>query len=219
MENATAIKEFVIRSHAWNKTNQDFKSDFASLLKTDLKKAEIFCDEYFDKFFLLHKIGHIILHKYDEMYNATPAHTEHCANLFAYKYLEYKKEQEYLQRLTQCINSLRLSYNSAFDFDIDKMNKLYPSYKRDIVTFAALHFNSVMGCVKCMDDLPEVMARISKGQLNRINTSIIFRKGIRGIDIINECISTVFEMNDYVPDIKLEYLDNLSLDNFELRVI
>jgi hypothetical protein len=216
MENTTVRTDFVIRSHSWKRTNQDFKSDFSSLLKTDLKKAECFCDAYFDEFFLLHKIGHIILHKYDELHHVNQAYTEHCANLFAYKYLEYKKEHEYLQTLTQCINSLRISYNSIFDFDIEKMNRLYSTYKKDIVTLAAFHFNSFMSCITCLDDFSVVIERISKGRLIKINNGIILRKGIRGIDLINECVSTVFEMNDDVPEISLKYCEDLSVDNFTL---
>jgi len=210
--------KFTIRSHLWKNTNKDFKSDIASLLKTDLKCAENFCNEYFNKFFLLHKIGHIILHKYDPLHHANPAYTEYCANLFAYKYLEYKKEYKYLEGLTHYVSSLLKKNDAVFDFDVERMDKLYSKYKMDITTYTAFHFNSLIKCINSLEDLPEVLKNISKGVLTQINSGIIFRKGLSGMDLVNECIGTIFELNDDVPEVTLKYCEDLSLNNFDLEL-
>jgi hypothetical protein len=34
--------------------------------------------------------------------------------------------------------------------------------------------------------------------------------------MINECIETIFELNDDVPEVTLKYCEDLSTDNFDL---
>ena len=214
----TDVSHFTIRSHLWRETNQDFKSDLASLLKTDLAKAECFCDEYFDKFYLIHQLGHIILHLFDPEQAQKPARTEYLANLFAVKYFEYKKEYDYLDRLSDCLAGLASSYRALFDFHVDKLNGLHDKYKKEIITLAAWHINALRAARRSKESLAAVLSHMSGRALTSLNNGVLPRKGLRGRALLQECKSTIFELNNVMPEISVEYCQDLSIANFDVEI-
>lgn len=212
-------RQFVIRSHTWHETDRDFKNDLASLLKTDLAKAESFCAEYFDKFYLVHQVGHVILQLFNTKDPATPARGEYLANLFAVKYFEYKREGDYIDKIAHCMAVLTKAYRAEFDFDIERMNQYHERCKTDIVALAAWHFNAFLSSRRSTHKLAQVMSHMSRGQLATINSGILPRRGIGGQTLLQECLVTIFEMNGIMPDIRLEYCPSLALENFALEVL
>ena len=188
------------------------------MLKTDDSNISELCSMYFEKFYILHKIGHIIMHKYDEKHHIQEARTEYCANLFAYKYLEFKGEKEYLRILFTVIQNILTINKAYFDFDIDKMNGLFSRYKMDFLTYVAYHFNCFNSCISNKHEFSEVIKCMSKGKLNHINNGVYLQKGLSGTELINECLVTVFELNDDLPIIELNYCSNLNVGNLNLEV-
>lgn len=210
---------FRINSISWENANQECKEVFKQILLTDDKKISELCTMYFEKFYILHKIGHIIMHKYDDKHHIQEARTEYCANLFAYKYLEFKGEKDYLKLLFSVIQSILQLHKAFFDFEIEKMNILYKRYKKDLLTYIAFHFNCFNKCVTNEYNFSDVLKHMSKGRLSNINNSVLLQRGLTGTDLINECLVTVFELNDLIPIIELNYCTNLNVNNLDLEIL
>lgn len=211
-------EQYLIRSFSWDKGNQDSRQKLMELLRANGANAKHFSDEYFNKFYLVHKIGHIILHRHDYDEAAHSAEAEYFSNLFAYKYFEFKKENRYLDELSTRIDALLYLHNANFDFKLPLMNSLYDKYRKDLRTYAAFHFNSYRKCRSVDKNLLAVMQAISRGKMASLNTGIVLRRNLVGIDLVNECLSTVFEMNEEPPAVGLEYRAELSVDTFDLGI-
>jgi hypothetical protein len=210
---------FRINSFNWNLANEECKEVFKEIVNDETKDVSELCLMYFEKFYILHKIGHIIMHKYDVDHHIQEARTEFCANLFAYKYLELKGEKKYLSVLTATIQNILHIHKAFFEFEIEKMNSLFSRYKLDLLTYIAFHFNCYNKCLNNEHEFLEIIQKMSKGKLSKINTSVIFQKGLSGVELINECLTTVFELNDDIPNIELKYCDNLSVGNINLELL
>ena len=209
---------FVIRSLLWELVCPETQRLLMGLLGYDEKEASRFCLDYFDRFYVLHKIGHIILHKFDPNHQQTAANTEFLANLFALKYLQYKREDALLVDLVARVEGILAAHHAVFAFDIPKMDRLFPQYRKDLRTYAAFHFNSLLEGLSFVDEFPAVLDRISQHHLTSLNHAIVLRHGTHGRQLINECLQTVFETNTDVPSVTLQYCDSLQLDNLDLVV-
>jgi hypothetical protein len=207
---------FEIRSYTWDRNSPQCKELFQSYLKTTPGSAATFCDIYFERFYLLHKLGHIVLHRNDREHMSHPARTEHLANLFALKYFQEKGEDEYLERLRECINYVLSVYSVRIDFDCDKFDPIYPKYTHDFRTYAAISFSSLKKCYDDDSSFKQVLSRASCGNLNQTHPGIILRKDLKGQELIDECLSYVFELSGDVPEVKLSYEYTLALDKLDL---
>ncbi len=207
---------FTIRSFVWETCTNETKNTMCSLLKLDAEKSRNFCDFYFNVFHILHKMGHIITHSFDESHNNNAALNEYSATVFAYKYLEFKKEKEYLKNLLSCISFLLDEYKLSFDFHIPKMNEIFHLVRKDLLHYAAYHFNCLTKSSTDSRSFEEVLKSISKGKLTNLNTGIILTPGLHGMDLIQECLGTVFELNGHIPNINIDYCPQIAVENFDL---
>lgn len=207
---------FTIRSFLWETCTPETKTTMCSLLKSDTDKARSFCDCYFNVFHILHKIGHIITHSFNEHHNEDAALNEYYANIFAYKYLEFKKEKDYLKDLISCISFLLNEYKLSFDYHIPKMNEIFHKVKNDLLHYSAYNFNCIRKCCSDKRSFDEILQTISKGNLTTINSGIVPTPGLHGVDLVNECLAVVFELSGRIPDIKLQYCTHIALENLEL---
>ena len=212
----TEVNAFTIRSFLWETFTPEMKNTMCSLLKSDTDKARSFCDCYFNVFHILHKIGHIITHTFNVHHNEDAALNEYYANIFAYKYLEFKKEKDYLKDLISCISFLLNEYKLSFDYHIPKMNEIFIKVKQDLFQYSAFNFNCIRKCSSDKRSFEEILTTISRGNLTTINSGIVPTPGLHGIDLVNECLAVVFELSGYIPDIKLLYCPNIALENLEL---
>ncbi len=212
----TNTPAFTIRSFLWESCTPETKKIMCSLLKSDIDKSRCFCDCYFNVFHILHKIGHVITHTFNEKHNEDAALNEYYANIFAYKYLEHKRERDYLNNLLSCITFLLDEYKLGFDFHIPKMNEIFSRVKSDLLYYSAFNFNCIRKCTSDNRSFEEILDTISKGNLKMINTGIIPTPGLHGIDLVNECLALVFELSGYLPDIKIAYCSNIAVENLEL---
>jgi hypothetical protein len=114
------------------------------------------------------------------------------------------------------VEAVLVSHHATFSFDIPKMDQLFSQYRKDLRTYAAFHFNSFLEGRGFLDSLPEVLDRISHHHLTSLNQAILLKRGTHGMQLINECLQTVFETNIDVPSVTLQYCDSLQLDNLDL---
>jgi hypothetical protein len=203
-----------IVSYRWDDSSAEGKAKLADLLRTDPATAAKFCEIYFNRFDIVHKMGHIFLDAFNG--ELTDADLDIGANLFAVKYFQRKKESAYLDLLSKWIKVLLRLYGVGLDVDWAKVNGKYGSYRRDLRTYAAIHFCGVLKCLDEPEDLDQVIARLGRGKAQPVNKGIILRQGLKGADLVNECVSAVFEMNDMSPGIELSYAPEISLGNIEL---
>jgi hypothetical protein len=206
---------YLIRSFAWESLGPDARTLLEGLVGSAVGPAPEFCSFYFDRFYLLHKMGHIVLDVFDPGHQRYPARTEYYANLFALKYLQHKSEHEYVDQLEFRINRLLSLHNAYFDFDLDDMNRLYPRYIRDLKTLAAFHFNSFRRCLGDPRPLGDVLLDMTRQRLGRVNPFVFPRKGTRGSQLLSECCQMVFEFNPVFPVVDLEYADFQGLEGLE----
>lgn len=206
---------YLIRSFSWQSLGPDARTLLERLVGTAVGPAPEFCSFYFDRFYLLHKMGHIVLDLFDPGHMSVPARAEYYANLFALKYLEHKSEHEYVDLLEFRINRLLGLHNAYFDFELDDMNRLYPRYAMDLKTLAAFHFNAFRKCLGDPRPLADVLLDMTRQGLGRVNPFVLPRKGTRGEQLLSECCQMVFEFNPVFPVVDLEYDDYHGLEGLE----
>lgn len=192
---------FVLDTYQWSGLDAGTRRDLATLLAPAQLDAPRFCDLYFDRFHLVHRLGEVLL---DQGRGAhPPAEREYLANLFALKYFENKNEQEYLESLCQTVRSLLDAYAAHFSFDLEAMNDLYPRYCRDLRTLAAFHFNALSRCQGDPRTLVDLVSELGRGTIERLNPYVILRRGVSGQTLVNECLQLVFEFGPEVPLVEL----------------
>ena len=137
---------FTITTCNWNSVSERTRLEMFSLLRMDVRRSTEFCMLYFDRFDILHKVGHLLIDLYRGGRPRAGATEEYCANLFALKYLQYKNETEYLARLSEQMHTLLEIYGAGFEFDPRKLDPLFERYASDVRTYGALHFLSLKKC-------------------------------------------------------------------------
>jgi len=217
MDTENLKKEFCITASSWNKSSQDSKNEFIQLLKTDVAGARNFSRLYFEKFLLIHEIGHVIQDIYSQKgeSNQTEAEKEYYANVFALKYFQYKKEERYLIDIFKWFDYLLDAYNVKIVFHLDSIDKMLEKYKKDRRTYGALQFVLVKEAQNNKMSLQKIVEKISVGELTTLNSSIILRKGLIGNELVSECLELIFSMNEFYPRVEVEYGQSLGFQTLE----
>jgi hypothetical protein len=213
-------QQFEIVSFTWDTYSQVGKQKLTKLLRTDEKTAYNFCNLYFNRFDLIHKLGHIFVNTFNPDKNIPLITQERYANLFAIKYFQYKNENAYLTLLGKWFSLLLKIYNVSFDYNQINSDSTFEKYRKDIITYAATHFYCIQNCLNDPETFEDIIIRIGHDKLTEPNKGIILRPGINGQDLLYECIFTIFEMNYAYPEITIDYKEETSLDNIEhIRLI
>lgn len=207
---------YIIKAFSFDLLGYECRNKILGLMHGHAELVKDFCDIYFDRFFLLHKVGHIVLEMFDPEQSTFPARAEYLANLFALKYLEKKGEKDYIARLNQGIDLFLANHNASFEFNIQQMDSLFHRYKLDFLTYAVFHFNSYKKCITEKKSLEDVLFEISCGGLKEINNFTLLKKGAVGQLLVNECCQTIFELNTDVPLIKVEFTGNFCVDELDV---
>jgi hypothetical protein len=217
MEEVLARTDYLIKSYLWNDLSSKSKTGLGELTKSGYENAKAFVSLYFNKYDLVHKIGHIVRIELGQ-HDVEAGHEleeEYLANLFAVKYFQFKKEDVYLSDLGKWIDFLLASYNIKSDIDLFSIKNEYVKYTEDIKTHAAISFVMIKQCLQNTKNLGDVVKVLSKGNLKTINTSVITRKGIIGKELINECKEIMFALYDNSVSIDLEYESELNMKEYE----
>lgn len=217
MEYSFGDSIYSIRSYLWNDLSIKSKKGLEELTKSSSDNAKAFVSLYFNKFDLIHKIGHIIRIELDSDHQKIEKkiEEEYLANLFAAKYFQFKNEEVYLKDLERWIDFLLRQYNINHEINVLEINDGYAKYTEDIRTYAAISFVMIKQCLKNAKSFDEIVNVMSKGKIASINKSIITRKGINGIALMDECKEIMFNLYESVVDIKLIYESELDIKNIE----
>lgn len=218
MPDIAAVGPFSITTCQWNSLSERTRLEMLSLLRLDVRRAAEFCTLYFDRFDILHKVGHLLIDLFRGDAPRAGATEEYCANLFALKYLQYKNETEYLARLLEQINALLEIYGAAFDFDPRTYDPVFERYTRDVRTYGALHFLSLKKCTREVRDITTVIRCLTNGGITAPDSGIIPRRNLAGQALLDECLAFVFSLSGFMPEVELRYLtdfDIRSLGNLE----
>lgn len=188
------------------------------LLKTDDSGAKDFFSIYFDKYDIIHKLGHILRIEcgIDRRDMNKGAEEEYYANLFAIKYFQYKKEKVFLKNLEKWIDYLLLKYNVKLTNDVMRLNNLFKKYTMDFRTYGALHFVSIKDSFDNKRSFEEIVYLLSGGKISSINKGIIMQAGINGSLLLNECKQVTFGMVNDMPEIEIGYLKELTIQKYEI---
>ncbi|HUW71257.1 MAG TPA: hypothetical protein VMX33_13595 [bacterium] len=217
MEELLSGDSYRIRSCRWNDFTKLGRKVFTELLKTNEEGASAFFGIYFNKYDVIHKLGHILRTECGlnnrEMQKG--AEEEYFANLFAIKYFQYKNEEIFLEDIEKWIDYLLSKYNVGLKNDVMRLNKLFERYALDLRTYAALHFVSIKDSLENGRTFEEMVYLLSGGKIKSINRSIIMQKGINGMSLVNECLAVLFGMTTDVPEVEIEYLTELTIGKYE----
>jgi hypothetical protein len=182
------------------------------LTKNDLSNGHKFAlnelNAQFEKYDVLYSIGQKMYEFYNNDFEPS-AYKEYCSTMFAVKYLQEKQEVEYLADLLDNIKGVLTLHKTIFDFDIEKISELYLRYQKNDLARIVLRFNCFMRCIEENCDLLCVVQVISNGNIDRINHDILFRKGICGAMLGNECVQSVFSFCEDIPENINQYLESL----------
>ena len=207
MENTEGKDNYIITTCHWEDVSIITKQKMQELLKIDFDSATEFCRLYFNKFDIVHKIGHVIIKLFhNESRDDKEAEDEYLANLFTLKYFQFKNDKKYLFALSNYMSEILAIYNTKLNYDALKLNVIFDKYKQDVRTYGALHFLSFLKCFEERANLKDVLETISNGYIKSINNGIILRNEITGMELLNECLSLVFDLNNAQPDVKLKYI-------------
>ena len=217
MEDVLARTDYLIKSYLWNDLTSKSKNGLGELTRSGYENAKAFVALYFNKYDLVHKIGHIVRIELgqEETEAGHELEEEYLANLFAVKYFQFKKEDVYLGDLAKWIDFLLGAYNIKSDIDLFSLKNEYPKYTENIKTHAAISFVMIRQCLQNTKNLAEVVRVLSKGKIKTINTSIITRKGINGKELINECKEIMFDLYENNINIDLEYESEINMKDYE----
>ncbi len=215
MQDGIADHRYELVSYRWESTTEAGRAKLAGLLRTDAANAAKFSALYFERFDLVHKLGHIYMELFDREPSRPRAESDYRANLFAVKYFQHKNEGAYLSTLQKWFDLLLKVYGVNIDPSSSTARSLYEEYRKDLRTFGAFHFASVKKCLDDDSDLGAVLRRLGNRDSKPPNSGIIFRPGLRGMDLVHECLMTVFEMNAVYPEIAIDYRDELRLDEVD----
>jgi hypothetical protein len=218
MENKIA-DGFVLPSFSWDRMSVKSKGEICSLLGCSQEQAQQVFDLYFGEFYPMHKVGHMILHLYDGNHNKKPGRTEYCASLFAYKYLLEKNEQESLAELGVIFQSFLRRNASLANCDLSKIDDEYITCQKEVGPLFGLHCTLFNQCAANPTSLLNLVGQISNHNLNAFNHTIVFQKGMRGMDLVNECLAYVFELNGVMPEIQAQEARELTRQSLELTLI
>lgn len=217
MNAALDVRRFTVPVFDWNSIGSETKGSICQLLSLDEKKTNYYFDLYFSKFYILHKIGHIIADMYDEENQTKSGRTEFCASLFAYKYLSHKNESEYLNLLTQVFSYLLKKKNWHAEIPRDNIDNYFVEMQTDIIGYILVHGQFYLECVKNKMSLKEVIECISKHNLETMNSGVILQKSISGQRLVQECLAYVFEMNKIELAVEFEQQINLNKKSLALK--
>jgi hypothetical protein len=215
MQDGIADHRYELVSYRWESTTEAGRAKLAGLLRTNAGNAAKFCALYFERFDLVHKLGHIYMELFDREPSRPRAESDYRANLFAVKYFQHKKEGAYLSALQKWFDVLLEAYGVNIDPSSPRALSLYEEYRKDIRTFGAFHFASVKKCLDDDSNLEAVLRKLGNRDSKAPNSGIIFRPGLRGMDLVHECLMTVFEMNAVYPEIAIDYRDELRLEEVD----
>jgi hypothetical protein len=218
MENKTA-DGFILPFFSWDHMSPKSKGDICSLLDCGPETAKRSFDLYFGEFYPMHKIGHMILHLYDDNHNKKPGRTEYCASLFAYKYLLEKSEQEALSELTSLFQSFLQRNSRLVNYNLGRIDEEYAERQKDLASLFGLHCALFCQCVGNQKTLSDVVGQISNHNLTAFNHTIVWQKGLRGMDLVRECLFYVFELNGVMPNIQVQETQELTRSSLDLTLI
>ena len=205
---------FTVPLFSWDSIDEHAKITFCNLLQLDQNKTKHYFDLYFTKFHLLHKIGHIITHIYDEDHQSKLGRTEYCANLFAYKYLEQKNENEYLFTLTEIFKFILNKHNLTLEINKDYLDNYFVEMQKDFIGYILVHAQLFLDCLKNKMELCEVMECISKHNLKNLNSSVVLQKNIQGKMLVQESKAYIFEMNKI--ELNIDFAEKNELTQYSL---
>jgi hypothetical protein len=218
MENKTA-SGFLLSSFSWERMSAQCKGEISSLLACDQETAKRSFELFFGKFYPIHKIGHMILHLYDDNHTRKPGRTEYCASLFAYKYFLEKSDRQTLAELTAVFQSYLKRNAGRFKFDLSRIDDEYSQCEKELPSFFGLQCALFNQCITNSCSFSEVVGQISNHNLTAFNHTIVMQYGLHGLDLVNECLFYVFEMNGVMPSIQVQEAPELTRQNLELTLI
>lgn len=209
--NEIVLKKYHFNNFSWDSISTDSLDEIVKITKLNTSQVKYFFKRYFDQFYLLHKIGHIIIHLFDETHEEHAPETEHNANLFAFKYLQHKEEQEYLYSLQALFRSILEKHKTTVSHS--------KSGEQSLFKILLQHCHSITQCGNHKESFCAFLGRISNQNLNCVNHTVKLRKGLEGETLINECLAYVFELNDYYPEINYSECTEINLETLRLSLI
>jgi len=215
MERADSEPGYRITGCSWERSSPETRRSFAELLKTPESGAASFCGLYFERFTLVHEVGHIALDLCVGEGGRGGAEEEYLANLFALKYFQYKNCDKYLSDLFRWIDYLLELYQVKIKFDLKAMDILFEKYRQDRRTYGALQFTCIREALKDPTPLQELMERLTCGRISALNSGVILRKDLSGADLVAECAQVVFGLSDAIPAIELNFAPELGAQKWE----
>lgn len=202
-------KEFLITTLHYNVKNDKHShivNDHAKYRKNETKD---FINKYFNCFFLLTRLGKSIFartHNYNDMDIPIVIEAKYLAAILAKTYLVYKKESDYLQKINIKVEILAKMHTQQCCNRIDENYTLYQTNKK-YLNYDFFHFLIIQKAFENKSSLEEILKRTSNGNYAKLNTGIIHRIGLKGLDLANECTQTLMELNCTIPEIKIQYID------------
>lgn len=210
---------FQMTISSWEKFTQDQRESCSELMKMEEKDAETFCTLYFDRYAIIHELGHLIRHflRLNKNKASKGALEEYYASLFAVKYLQYRGDYKYLTEILEWIDIFYTKYSVGMEFNLTKLNCLYHRYTSDLKTLSALHFLCLKEANKSSIQFPELVRRHTEGKISNLNNSIIFQSGISGEILMNECLQVVFGMHHECPSLNLARIGEIRANSLSLK--